>query len=115
MITDDEAINTLYKHFYKNIIRPYWDEERRYVDEQYKTVQFNFDPLPVQAFSTKLHWSKEQFIGYVNTWSATQNYIRQNEKSPVSTIQKELDQLWDDECLKEMTFPICMRLGRVMK
>jgi ubiquinone/menaquinone biosynthesis C-methylase UbiE len=114
LITDDEAINKLYKHFYENIIRPYWNKERRFVDEQYKTVRFDFDPLPVQPFSTKLRWSKEQFIGYINTWSATQNYMKKHRSSPVLLIQKELDQLWD-EPLKEMTFPICIRLGRVVK
>lgn len=113
--TNDENVNELYDHFYHNITQPYWDKERRYVDEKYETVAFDFDALPSKEFHTKLQWNKEQFVGYLSSWSAVQHYIKQHGKSPVDLIQADLDTIWQDEALKTVVFPLCLRIGRIRK
>src|SRR5687767_12727412 len=39
---EQDGLNELYRHFYKDITTPYWEKERRFVDEKYQTVQFDF-------------------------------------------------------------------------
>lgn len=112
--TDDERINELYQHFYLNIIGEYWDEERRFVDEQYQTVDFDYDPLPEKKFASEVVWTKEQFMGYLDSWSSVQKYKKKHHASPLVLIANELDVLWDDD-VKKISFPIALRLGRVGK
>jgi ubiquinone/menaquinone biosynthesis C-methylase UbiE len=112
---NDEKLNELYDHFYHNITKPYWDKERRYVDEKYETVIFNFEPLPSKEFKTELQWTKKQFIGYLSSWSAVQHYFKQHGKSPVELIEKDLDAIWQDEATKTVAFPLCLRIGRIRK
>jgi ubiquinone/menaquinone biosynthesis C-methylase UbiE len=110
----DENINTIIDHFYKNIVAPYWDKGRKYVDEAYATVAFDFEPLPSAPFEINVSWSKEAFKGYLLTWSAVQAYIKQNNSSPVDLIAADLDLAWQEE-KKPFHFPIFLRIGRIKK
>ena len=111
--TEDEKINQLIDHFYYEIIGPYWDAERKYVDEAYATVEFDYNLLPTKDFSIKLKWNKEAFLGYLYSWSAVQNYIKQNQVSPLEQFQKEIDVIWDKTTEKKIEFPVFLKLGRV--
>lgn len=111
---DDENVNDLYKKFY-SILNPYWDKERRYLEKRYQTVQFDFEPLPEKEFETTLQWSKDQFEGYLKSWSSVQNYIKANDASPLELVQGELEEIWKDEVIKTVYFPLCLRLGRIIK
>lgn len=113
-ITDDENINQLYKKFY-SIVDPYWDKERQYLEAKYQTVEFDFDPLPQKEFETTFQWHKDQFEGYLKTWSSVQNYIKAKDSSPLLLIQNELNEKWKDGETKTVRFPLCMRLGKVIK
>lgn len=112
---EEGDLNDLYLHFYKDITGPYWEKERRFVDEKYRTVQFDFEPLPEKEFETRLQWTRSEFLGYLETWSATQAYIRINGESPLVKILPRLNELWGDEDKKVLTFPLCLRLGRIGK
>ena len=115
LISKDENLNKLYQHFYQKIIKPYWEPERRYVDEEYETVPFDFKPLPSKTFYSTYQWTKDQFKGYIETWSAVQKYKKVNGESPLLQIAKELDQTWPDNEIKEVCFSIHLRMGRIEK
>jgi len=111
----DEKITAIIGRFYHNIIKTYWDAERKYVDDRYATVEFNFDPLPTRDFDLTLQWKKEDLIGYLSTWSAVQNYIKQHGQSPLKLIKEEVEAAWSNNETKEFHFPLFLRLGRVIK
>ena len=58
------------------------------------------------------HWEFEQVIGYLNTWSAVQHYIRRNNENPVEKFSEELKKLWGNVLKRKVTFPVFMRTGR---
>ncbi|MFL5739738.1 MAG: class I SAM-dependent methyltransferase [Flavisolibacter sp.] len=112
---EDEALNRLLYHFYKNITGPYWDAARKYVDEEYKSVAFDFDPLPSKEFSITLHWKRENLVGFLQSWSAVQHYIKKNGTSPLALIENDLVSLWPAGEIKTIYFPIFLRMGRIVK
>jgi ubiquinone/menaquinone biosynthesis C-methylase UbiE len=101
--------------FYKNVIGNYWDKERRYIDEHYKTIPFPFKhEIQAPPFETNLQWSFEHFIGYLNTWSAVKHFIKQNGFNPVDALQKEIRPYWgDDESNREIKFPLLTRIAKL--
>lgn len=115
LFTGDTALQALYNHFYKGITSHYWEYERRYVDEKYETVRFDFVPLPTGSYETRVQWTKEQFKGYLGTWSAVQKYTAQQGHNPLTLIQEELYNLWPGEETKEFRFPLALLLGRIVK
>lgn len=111
----NNAIDTLITDFYQNIIGPFWDKERRFIDEAYQTIPFPFDEIQTPDFAITLTWPLEHLIGYLNTWSAVKHFIKQNNYNPVNQLQKVLEQYWGDEEFKSIRFPLFLRVGRIRK
>jgi ubiquinone/menaquinone biosynthesis C-methylase UbiE len=115
LVSDDEKLNAITQHFYRDITGPYWDKERKYVDEEYSTVVFDFEELPSQKFQTVVKWNKEQLEGFFQSWSAVRNYIKANKQNPVDLVKKDIDAVWSNGNQKEFHFPIFLRIGRIIK
>ncbi len=111
----DEKITAIIKHFYHGIIKPYWDKERSYVNDRYTTADFDFAPLPSKDFDMVLHWNKDAFRGYISSWSAVHNYIKQNGSSPLPLIEDDLHRAWPIDDEKEFHFPLFLKIGCVIK
>jgi SAM-dependent methyltransferase len=114
LASNDDALNTMYTKF-RSQIDPYWDPERRWLEEQYKTVPFDFELLPEATFESCLLWTREQFTGYLRTWSAVQNFRKRESDDPVDRIEAELKSNWKEDSKKYIRFPISLRLGRINK
>jgi ubiquinone/menaquinone biosynthesis C-methylase UbiE len=113
--TDDSTINEISRNFYENITRPYWESERKYVDENYATADFDYELLPTKEFRIILQWNRKDWLGYISTWSAVQKYSKINGHSPIAIIDKKTKNLWPDDEVKKVIFPVYLKLGRVIK
>jgi ubiquinone/menaquinone biosynthesis C-methylase UbiE len=111
MTADDAEIDALIKNFYTEIVGPYWDKERKYVDDNYINIPFNFKPLPTKQFFINVEWSKDDLIGYLSSWSSVRRFMAAKNYNPVNDIINDLDLLWKDE--KPVSFPLFLKLGRV--
>ena len=102
----NEVINDLYN----NIIGPYWDPERGYLDENYRTIPFPFEEISTPGYEKKYLWSIEHLLGYLRTWSAVKHYENKNNADPVSIIESRLRKAFGKS--NEVVFPIIFRMGR---
>lgn len=99
-------------NFYRNITGPYWDEERKYIDEAYATIPFPFNEIPSPALFIEYNWKKEQLTGFLNTWSAVQHFIKKNDKTPLSNEALiQLDEVWPGNVSQTVRFPLFLRTG----
>ncbi len=98
--------------FYYNIVGPFWDTERKYLDENYQTIPFPFKELETLHFQNKFTWTFEQLIGYLETWSAVEHYKAHNNENPIDLIRKELGITWEAGN-KTVVFPMLLRLGKL--
>ena len=105
----DEHIN----HFYSSIVGPYWDPERKYIDEAYRTIPFPFQEIDAPAFKMTTSWTLEHLVGYLNTWSAVKNYIQEKDENPVDQLMPVLKEAWGDQDQRQVEFPLSMRVGRI--
>jgi len=109
----NEHSHEILSHFYHDIIGPYWDAERRYLDDNYETIPFPFDEFKVKKFEANFEWDIEQLTGYLETWSAVQHYRKKNNnENPVDLIRKELKESWLKND-KKVTFPLLLRVGQI--
>lgn len=112
---EDEPVTSLLKSFYVDVAGPYWDKERKYVDEEYTTVAFPYEELPSRSFKIKVSWRKWEVLGYLNTWSGIQHFIKANGYNPVDNFAEQLQQVWPHNNPKLFHFPVFLRLGKVHK
>ena len=113
--TKDIQINSIIEYFYRELMAGYWEPERRYVDENYSTVEFDFEELPSQTWEMELTWTRDHFLGYLESWSAVQTYFQKNNSNPVDLIKDEITAVWGENPCRTFTFPLFLRLGKVMK
>ena len=104
-------IDTIINDFYKNTIGNYWDKERKYIDELYKTIPFPFEEIETPSFSISYKWTLDQFVGYLGTWSAVNHYIKDTGKNPLDLIRNQLEDLWKKNSIKKIRFPLLLRIG----
>jgi len=108
----NRKIDSVIDNFYKITTGPYWDKERKLVDSHYATIPFPFKEIESPGFSMNYQWELEQVIGYFNTWSAVQHYIRKNNENPVDEFSKELRKAWGGVGRRKVSFPVFIRVGR---
>jgi ubiquinone/menaquinone biosynthesis C-methylase UbiE len=114
LMTIDAQCDKIIRHLYSDILGDtYWDKERKYLDEQYQTIPFPFEEITAPEFSQKVNWNLDELIGYLNTWSAVQHYIKANGTNPVDEIRRRFEEFWEEDEKKEVCFPTLLRIGRV--
>ncbi|NTE05530.1 class I SAM-dependent methyltransferase [Agrobacterium tumefaciens] len=111
MSIDKEVDQVIYK-LYETILGKYWDSERRYIEEGYKTIPFPFEEITAPHFQIKTTWNFNQMIGYLNTWSSLQHYKKANDRNPLEYVMTELKEAWGDDAEKDVRFPVLLRVGK---
>lgn len=106
------AIDPLIDDFYTRVVGPYWDPERKLIDDELKSMEFPFEEVIAPRFSMQFEWNLGQLEGYLNTWSATQKFVRENSVNPVDELVRAVaGKLPQQEFPVE--FPLFLRLGIV--
>ncbi len=113
LVRTNPVVDEVIGRFYRNVAGPYWDKERRYVDEDYKTIPFPFKELAAPVFDNRMEWSFDQLMGYIGTWSAVKHYEQQNGSNPVDLVRDELRDGFGGHATVAGSFPILLRVARI--
>ena len=83
------------------------------VDDRYRSLPFPFEPIDPPAFEIRTEWSRDDLLGYLGTWSATQAYMKAKGIDPLDEFARRLAPLWPDAALvKTLRWPLHLRIGR---
>lgn len=107
----DQKVDQVIDVLYEDILGEYWDKERVYIEEEYETIPFPFEEITTPDFAIKTTWNFDELIGYLNTWSSLQHYIKANGKNPLELVMSDLKTAWGADAEKEITFPVLLRVG----
>jgi ubiquinone/menaquinone biosynthesis C-methylase UbiE len=93
-------------------IGPYWAEGNRVIMDKYRGIAFPFDELPWPALESRHEWTREAYLGYLNTWSAVRRYAEAHGRDPVAEVDLALRPLWPDATPLPVVFELVGRVGR---
>lgn len=114
LLTINKPVDEIIMNLYSDTLGDqYWDAERHYIDEHYQTIPFPIEDIPAPEFSIRISWTFDHLIGYLNSWSAVQHYIRKNGENPVTQISSRLKEAWGEQEKLEIEFPLFSRIGRI--
>jgi ubiquinone/menaquinone biosynthesis C-methylase UbiE len=113
LLSINKDTDAIINRFYREVTGPYWDKERKYIDEHYQTIPFPFKEIESPQLYNTYEWSLEQLIGFLDTWSAVQHFIKANKQNPVEFVYKDLQQAWGITSTKTVRFPILLRIGKL--
>jgi len=99
---------------YRDTLGPYWEKERRLVEEGYRNEQFPFTELTPPKSSMGAEWTLPDLIGYLGTWSAFQKYYKEKGFDPRVPLMPNFLRAWGDQHTpKNVSWPLSLRLFRV--
>ena len=106
-------IDRLLEDYYHDVVGPYWPPERRYIEEDYRTLEFPLAEFGAPRFDMEAEFTRERLAGYLRTWSATQRFMKTKGTDPVIELDGKLDRCWDrGEKMRVTSWPISIRAGR---
>ncbi len=109
----DKTIDPHISAFYISVVGPYWDPERKHIDQRYANIEFPFHEIPSPAFTMNFEWTLAELEGYLTTWSAVQKYWKEVGANPVPRLIQQLEPMWGYE-KRNLKFPLFLRLGSAM-
>jgi SAM-dependent methyltransferase len=106
-------VDVLIDRLARQIVGSYWPPERRWVDEEYRTLPFPFAEVPVPELWIEESWDFARFLSYFSTWSSTVRYRQATSHDPVELVGEEMERAWGDPArVRTVRWPIMMRAGR---
>ncbi|HHW39249.1 MAG TPA: class I SAM-dependent methyltransferase [Bacillales bacterium] len=112
--TISKPIDEITDYLYRDVLNGFWPNESKYIQEEYMTIPFPFKKIESPAFHMMEEWNLDEYIGYLNTWSATQKFITNAGTSLLSPIHNELKKAWGEpETHHKVTWPIHMLIGKI--
>ena len=107
-------IDAVVQHYHDVVLHNYWLPENRLVEKGYSTISFPYQLLETPEFQCDRNMNRADFIGLLNTWSATQRYININIDNPTDHVASELCKYWPDTNEeKEIVWKLVLKVGRV--
>lgn len=111
---NDEAIDSALSNFYHEVVGPYWDGERRYIDSGYETIPFPFrEIVQMDGIQIEKPMDLQGLRGYLTSWSSVQNYIKVHNSNPVIPLINSLEAHWGAGQTRTATFPIFGKIGKI--
>ncbi|WP_026917718.1 class I SAM-dependent methyltransferase [Gordonia shandongensis] len=110
----DADLAARFDRFYRDEIGPYWPPERRHVDDGYASLDFPLDRLDAPSATITRSWTHAEFIGYLETWSATRRARAAGAGETVDRSARELSELWGTG-RRRVRWPVTTVMGRVSR
>ena len=107
-------VERLLRDFEERKVGPYWNPERKWVDEGYQTIPFPFDEVPAPTFELRARWTLRQLGAYLGSWSAVTKFRRDRGEDPVAPALERIASHWGaPDRAREVVWPLNIRVGRV--
>jgi SAM-dependent methyltransferase len=111
-VLETEDLEKILHNYNRGTIEKFWMPERQIILDGLKTVPFPFREIETPRMHLEQEWSLPELIGYVRTWSATANYIKQTKTDPVPAIESALAEHWGEKERRRLVrWPLHIRAG----
>lgn len=96
-------------------LAPYWARGNALLDRGYRDLPFPFDELETPKFHIETHWTLDDLIAYIGTWSAVKRHATEAPSSDAGALldraTDRLAPLWGNgpRCV---IMPLFLRVGR---
>lgn len=108
---DPEVDRILYR-FEHGRVGPYWPDERRHVDAEYRTLPFPYPRIDTPDFAMEATLSRAALLGYLGSWSAVSRFRSATGEDPLINLESELAVLWPETEAKLVRWPLTLLTGR---
>jgi hypothetical protein len=110
---EGDAVNAAIRHFYHQVIGPYWPPERRHVETGYRELPFPFKRIATPALAMRESWPLPQLLGYLGSWSASARHREVTGEDAVDALGAVLLGCWGDPARRRtVSWPLAILAGQ---
>lgn len=99
--------------YYDGTVGAYWPPERAHIDNGYRDLVWPWPALAPPAIAMVERWTRDEVVGYLGTWSATNVYISKHGPAAFEQLARDLVGVWPDDERREVRWPLVIKLARV--
>ncbi len=103
----DAVVDELY-----GSLDPYWEPERRVVEDGYASVAVPFSEIASPTFAMRSSWTADDLVGYLGTWSALRKAAAEGH-NPLDVYGPRLTAVWGGRERRDAVWPLAVRAFRV--
>jgi hypothetical protein len=108
-------VDALLRHWNFDILRPFWEPERKHVIAHYESLAFDFEKIAARDLRIIVEWSCDELLGHMRTWSALQKMLNQEGDAAFRTVSKQITDAWGKANKRQCIFPVFLKIGKVAK
>lgn len=109
----DAEVDPVVFEFTRHVLKDWWPPGRVHVDSNYTTMDFPFEMLPAPVLEIRVEWTLEQFLAYVDTWSAVRAMESSVGESASEEFREEMASVWPASQRKFVRWPLAIKAARV--
>lgn len=106
-------IDIVIKEFYNGTLNGYWDERRKFIEEEYTTIPFPFEEVKLPSYFIEQQWKREDLIGYLSTWSAVKKYKQNTSTDPIAIVADKINSIWGENEIIDVRTPLITKIARI--
>jgi SAM-dependent methyltransferase len=107
-VDDDSAIG----HYYKVTTAGYWPKGREHIDNGYRHLVWPWPEVAAPAMEITTSWTRDELLGYLGTWSATQRLTAAKGPAPYRELCEAVAREWPDTERRLLRWPVVIKLAR---
>jgi SAM-dependent methyltransferase len=109
----DAAVDAAVREIYDGLLGPHWPPQRRLVDEGYRGLPFPYPELAAPPWAIEAELRREDFLGYLGTWSALARARRMLAADPWPEMARLMTAAWPEGSgSRRVVWPLSLRWGR---
>jgi SAM-dependent methyltransferase len=108
---DRAAATEIVDRFYAELA-PYWSPERAHVENAYRDLTWPWPTVDAPALDMVESWTRDEFCGYLGTWSAVLAQGRVDGGARYADACAELARVWPDGERRAVRWPLAIRFAR---
>jgi len=97
---------------YRDVVAPYWPPERVHVDNGYRDLVLPWPAVEAPAIDMTATWTRDELLGYIQTWSATVKLVAREGRAPVIEMCERVAAAWPGDETRTIRWPLTIRLAR---
>ncbi len=110
--TVSPEIDPVLIELYSGTLGPFWPPERRMIEEEYAGLEIPFERIPLPTTRLERAMTRDEFEGYLRTWSGTIRYIARHGTDPIAPAFARIAPWWGPSEPRTVCWPLFFLAGR---
>ncbi len=108
----DADVTAALKIVSQSLLGKYWPENAKDIFQRYREIPFPYEIIPTPNFEITTDLNRDELVGYISSWSATQKYIDENGPNALIAVADSLAKVWANPTeRKQFSFKMFVLLG----